>query len=135
MFNSILSRGRGWLKLFFQIVYLKGGWYELNSTDITFTYHIHKHKQFNSIPGIIVRTFWNVLICNPSFNIRWEKAKTVNSLICPFTLFVLHNMYQINQFKVNDDKFFIRNLLNVLQIVFKRKHWWNIIDMDRLKQK
>ena len=44
----------------------------------------------------------NVLILNPSFNIRRDKAKTVNSMICTFTLCVLHIMYQMKKFTVNN---------------------------------
>ena len=36
-------------------------------------------------------------------------------MICTFTLSVLHIMWQMKQYKVNNAKFFIRNVFNVLQ--------------------
>ena len=42
-----------------------------------------------------------------------------DTVICKFTLCVLHNVYQMKQLKVSDGKFFIRNLSNVLQNILK----------------
>ena len=36
-------------------------------------------------------------------------------MICIFALYVLHIVYQMNQFKLNDAKFFARNVLHFLQ--------------------
>ena len=54
------------------------------------------------------------LYFNPSFNIRKDKSKTVNSMICTFTLCVLHIVYQMKHFKVN----------NVLKVSWNSKYCW-----------
>ena len=68
---------------------------------------------FSLSPGNV--EFENVHIFNPCFNIRRDKAKIVNSMICTFTLRVLHIVWQMKQFKVKNDKFLKINLLNLLQ--------------------
>ena len=40
-------------------------------------------------------------------------------MICTFTLYVLYIMYKMKQFKVNNGKFFIRYLSNILQKIFE----------------
>ena len=57
--------------------------------------------------------FKNVFIFNPSFNIHTDKGKTAKVVTCTFILCVLHIVYQMKQFKINNGKFFIRILSNI----------------------
>ena len=80
--------------------------------------------------GIKVRTFINnprnaefknIIFLNPCLNICRDEAKTVNTMICTFTLCVLYIVWQLKHVKVNNVKFFIRNLLYILSKIFEKK--------------